>query len=172
MFFYYSNLSGVDFLLLEQNDAVGSLLELLIWIWSCWLPGQQLLQWHPNLFEKSLNHMCCSLPETNSYSSPWKWGPPTKRRFLLETSIFNGYVSFREGKTNTRSHLFLRYVHLMRLYRKLLLTLLLTWQYLIHVTVQMTNGPHKLTKNIWFATICHDMSRLKLSRLHFNIQHF
>ena len=35
-----------------------------------------------------------TLPETNI--SPLKMGAPWKRRFLLETIIFMGYVSFRE----------------------------------------------------------------------------
>ena len=34
------------------------------------------------------------LPETNS--SPLKMGAPWKRRFLLETTVFRGYVGFRE----------------------------------------------------------------------------
>ena len=40
-------------------------------------------------------HLKSTLLETNS--SPLKIDP-WKRRFLLETTIFSGYVSFREGK--------------------------------------------------------------------------
>ena len=40
-----------------------------------------------------------TLLETNS--SPLKIGAPWKRKFLLETTIFRGYVSFREGNQPT-----------------------------------------------------------------------
>ena len=59
----------------------------VLWIYTCWSPfevnGKFILKYIPSL-----------LPETNIAPEN---GGPWKRRFLLETMIFRGYVCFGEG---------------------------------------------------------------------------
>ena len=59
------------------------------WIGSVDVPGTlKLTGWHMKMDGWN------TLPETNSWPlkiDPWK------RRFLLETTLFRGYVSFKEG---------------------------------------------------------------------------
>ncbi len=66
-------------------------------LWKTWIPPgffeRMLLSWM-NHVHKIPNRAPNTLPETNS--SPLKIGAPWKRRFLLETTIFRGYVSLRE----------------------------------------------------------------------------
>ena len=52
-------------------------------------------------FEISKGYLLSNIPETNS--SPLKIDP-WKRRLVLETIIFRGYVSFREGNIPVKIH--------------------------------------------------------------------